>query len=227
MVARVGGQLLQRQRVLGETGAPEADPGAQEARADAAVEADPLRDAHDVGAGRLADVRDLVDERDARHQGGVGGELDHLRRRDIAADDGALDTGVQRRDGVPVLLAECADDDPVGVEEVGDRGALGGELRVRGVADLLEAALVEAVTHPAGRFRPARCSSSRRRSAGRSPAARRSRSRRRRDRRRPSTSAACRPRRRRTRRRRSPRRRRREAEPLGVPRDRARASPGS
>jgi hypothetical protein len=29
----------------------------------------------DIGARRLADVHDLVDERDARHQGGVRGEL--------------------------------------------------------------------------------------------------------------------------------------------------------
>ena len=96
----------------------------------------------------LADVGDLVDERDARHQGGVGGELDHLGRRDVAPDDGAVDAGVQRGDRVPVLLAERSHDDPVGVQEVGDGGALGGELRIRRVSDLLEAALVEAVAHP-------------------------------------------------------------------------------
>ena len=134
VVAGVGRQLLQRERVLRKAGAAEADPRAQEARADPAVEADALRDLHDVGAGRLADVRDLVDERDPRHQRGVRRELDHLGRRDVAADDRRLDAAVQRRDGVAVLVLERADHDPVGVEEVLDRRALGGELGIRDVA---------------------------------------------------------------------------------------------
>ena len=125
----------------------EADPRPQEARADPPVEADALGDAHDIGAGRLADVRDLVDERDPRHQRGVGRQLDHLRRRDVAADDRSLDARVQRRDGVAVLVAERADDDPVGMEEVLDRRSLGRELGVRGVADLAQPPLVEAVAH--------------------------------------------------------------------------------
>ena len=121
---------------------------------------------------------------------------------------GAVDPGVQRRDGVAVLVVEGADDDPVRVHEVRDRGPFRRELRVRDVADLRRARARRADGAPSRRCRPGRCSSSRRRSAGRSRAARRRRSRPRRGRRRRSTSAACRRRRRRSRRRRSPRRRR-------------------
>ena len=147
VVAGVGRQLLQRQRVLRETTPAVADPGAEEARADPAVEPDALGHPDDVGAGRLADVRDLVDEADPRHQRRVRGELDHLGRGDVAADDRPVDPAVQLLDGVAVRVVEGADHDPVGLLEVADGGALGGELRVRDVADLLEAALVEPVAH--------------------------------------------------------------------------------
>ena len=146
-------------------------------------------------------------KRDPRDEGGVRGELDHLRRGDVAADDRRLDPRVEPLDDVAVGLVEGADDDPVRVHEVAHRRALGGELRVRDVADVREARARRA---GAGRLRPCRrgpCSSSRRRPAGRPAAARRPPSRRRRGRRRRSTSAACRPRRRRTRPRRSPPRR--------------------
>ena len=42
---------------------------------------------------------------------------------------------------------EGADDDAVGVHEVRDRGSLGGELGIRDVADVLEAARVEPRAH--------------------------------------------------------------------------------
>ena len=64
-----------------------------------------------------------------------------------AADDRRVDPLVQRRDRVAVRLVEGADDDPVGLHEVLDRGALGGELGVRDVADVTEPALVEPVAH--------------------------------------------------------------------------------
>ena len=54
---------------------------------------------------------------------------------------------MQAGDGITVLVVECADHDPVGVEEVLDRCALGRELGVRGVADLAQPPLVEAVAH--------------------------------------------------------------------------------
>ena len=100
VVARVGGELLEREGVLGEARAAEAHPRPQEALADPAIVADPLGDLDHVGAGRLADVRDLVDERDPRHQRGVRGELGHLGRRDVRADDRRVDPGVELGDGV-------------------------------------------------------------------------------------------------------------------------------
>ena len=107
----------------------------------------PFRDLDDVRAGRLADVRDLVDERDARHQERVRGQLDHLGRVDVGAHDRRVDRRVERRDGVAVLLLERADDDPVRLHEVAHGAALGEELRVRRVADVVEPALVEAGAH--------------------------------------------------------------------------------
>ena len=50
VVARVGGELLERQRVLREARAAVTDAGAQEVRAEPAVEPDAFRDLHDVGA---------------------------------------------------------------------------------------------------------------------------------------------------------------------------------
>ena len=108
----------------------------------------------DVGARRLADVRDLVDEGDARHERSVRGELHHLGRRDVTADDRRVDARVQRLDHVAVRRVEGADDDAVGLHEVADRRSLGGELRVRDVSDVLEAAIVEPV--PNGAPRPDR-----------------------------------------------------------------------
>ena len=58
---------------------------------------------------------------------------------------GAVDAPVERLDRVAVGLVEGPDDDPVGLHEVPDRCALGGELRVGDVADVTEPALVEAV----------------------------------------------------------------------------------
>src|SRR5439155_21780017 len=76
VVARVAGELLQRGDVLREARATEADARAQEMRAEPVVEADPLCDRLDVGADEPADVRDLVDEADARREERIRRELD-------------------------------------------------------------------------------------------------------------------------------------------------------
>ena len=55
--------------------------------------------------------------------------------------------GVQGDDALGVGGVEAADDDPVGPHEVRDGGALREELRVRDVADVREAARVEARAH--------------------------------------------------------------------------------
>src|SRR5206468_4875826 len=66
VVARVAGELLERGHILGEAGAGVADSRAQEERADAPVKPHALRDDRDVRTSLLADVGDLVDERDLR-----------------------------------------------------------------------------------------------------------------------------------------------------------------
>jgi len=59
------------------------------------VEADTPCNLLDVGAHELADVRDLVDEADPRHQERVGGELDHLGRGHIGTDDWRVERRMQ------------------------------------------------------------------------------------------------------------------------------------
>src|SRR6185437_10112360 len=73
VVARVAGKLLERIDVLGEATAPEADPGLQELRPDAPVEAHAAGNLDNVGMRLLANVGDLVDKGDLCCQEGVGG----------------------------------------------------------------------------------------------------------------------------------------------------------
>ena len=94
---------LRASESFGKQGSAVADPGPQEVRPEPLVKPDSLGDLEDVGAGRLADVRDLVDERDARHQEGVRRELDHLGRVDVGAHDRRVDRRVETRNRVAVL----------------------------------------------------------------------------------------------------------------------------
>jgi hypothetical protein len=143
VVARVGGELLERERVLRKARAAVADARAQEMRPEPLVEPDPLRNLDDVGAGRLADIRDLVDERDPRHQERIRSELDHLRGVDVGTHDRCVDAGVETGDRIAVLGVERADRDAVGIHEVANGTTLGQEFGIRDVADVVEAALVE------------------------------------------------------------------------------------
>ena len=59
----------------------------------------------------------------------------------------AVDPTVQLLDRVSVLVLERADHDPVRMLEVANRRSLGGELRIRGVADQIEPSLVETMAH--------------------------------------------------------------------------------
>src|SRR5438093_797584 len=111
--------------VSGQAGAAVANSRTQEMWAEAMVEPDTLRDLDDVRADRLAHVRDLVDERDARHQERIRGELDHLCRCNVRSDHRRLDSPIQRFDRCAVLVGESADDDPIGVEEIAHRVPLG------------------------------------------------------------------------------------------------------
>ena len=115
--------------------------------AEPVVEPDALGDLDHVGAGRLADVGDLVDEADPRHQEGVRGELDHLRRGHVAAHDRRAERLVERGHRLAVGRCERADDHAVRPHEVLDGGSLGQELRIRDVADVCEPARVERLAH--------------------------------------------------------------------------------
>ena len=94
----------------------------------------PLRDEVDVRADLLADVRDLVDERDLGREECVRGMLDHLGRGHVGDQLGAAEAAVERSDAPADGGLLGADDDAVGALEVGDRAALAQELRVRRVA---------------------------------------------------------------------------------------------
>src|SRR5207248_904510 len=74
-VTGVARELLERAHVFWKTRAAEANTGAQEVRAEPMVETDTTCDVRDVGADELADVRDLVDEADARREKRVRCEL--------------------------------------------------------------------------------------------------------------------------------------------------------
>ena len=194
VVARVARELLERGHVLREAGAAEADPGLQELRPDAVVEAHAAGDLDHVGAGLLADVGDLVDERDLRGQERVGGELDHLGALDVRAHDRRVERRVELGHRVARPVAVVADDDAVGLEEVLDRRALLEELGAGDVAEALLALLAErALDVVAGAARHGRLHHQRV-AVGRRASRRRRRGRRR-GRRRPSRSAACRRRR--------------------------------
>ena len=130
MVAGVAGELLQRRDVLGKTGTPEAHSGLQEFRSDPVVVTHASGHLGDVRAELVADVGDLVDERDLRCEEGVGGELDHLGAGEVGAHDRGPEHGIEVGDGIGsrLVFGLGPDDDPVGLEEVLDRGALLEEL---------------------------------------------------------------------------------------------------
>jgi len=66
----------------------------------------PARHHLDVGADRLADLGDLVDEGDLGGEEGVGGELDHLGAGEIGADDRSAERlrDARERGAGPVLI---------------------------------------------------------------------------------------------------------------------------
>ena len=147
VVAAVSREELEERDVLREARAAVADARAQEVRPEPVVEPDGLRDRLDVRADELADVGNLVDEADARREERVRRELHHLRRGDVHVHDRRVERRMQLFDASAVLRIERADHDPVGMQEVVQRGALREELRVRHVADVCKAARVERRAH--------------------------------------------------------------------------------
>ena len=159
VVPSVRGQLLQRERVLREAAAAVADAGTQEVWPEPVVEPDSLGDLDHVGAERLADIRDLVDKADPRHEEGVRGELDHLRRGNVRMDDRSLQGPVQSRHRLAVIPGEGADHHAVRMREVVHGRSFREELRVRDVADVGQPACVECARGPFRLCQPGRCSS--------------------------------------------------------------------
>ena len=106
----------------------------QELPPDPAVQPDPPCHVVHVGPDPLAQVGDLVDERDLRRQERVARVLRDLRRLDVREHHRRLDQ-VQRtvdpRHHLPRPLALHPDHHAVGLHEVLDRRALTQELRVR------------------------------------------------------------------------------------------------
>ena len=147
MVAGVARQLLERRRIFWKTRAPEAEAGVEEAWADSRVESHSAGHLGHIGADALADVGDLVDERDLRRQERVRGELDHLGGGDVGDDALAAERGVERlkRSGGLLVAGIGADDDAIGVHEVADGGALLEEL---GAGDVREPGVLAADRRP-------------------------------------------------------------------------------
>ncbi len=135
--AGVGGDADHGGGVLGEAGSAPAGAGFEEAAADAGVIAHAQHDVVDVGADLFAEVGHLVDEGQLGGQEGVGGVLDEFGRDGVADDDGGGEFGVEARHLDGGVVVGAADDDPVGVQEVMDRGAFAEELGVRDDCDVV------------------------------------------------------------------------------------------
>mmetsp|Transcript_5284 Transcript_5284/g.15951 ORF Transcript_5284/g.15951 Transcript_5284/m.15951 type:complete len:426 (+) Transcript_5284:664-1941(+) len=142
------------QNVLLEARPAKADAGVQELGTDPRVRPDALGDLGHVRPCLLAKGGDGVDRRDPLGKEGVRGELGELRGPQVAGQDLLLrdPLGVHVLEGLDSLQAArglpASDDDPVGVLEVLDGGALREELRVR--QDVKTRAVVEDVVaqHP-------------------------------------------------------------------------------
>lgn len=129
-------QVHEIEDVFLEAAAAKADARLEELGAHARVVPDGVSDLVDVGAGGLADGGESVDGGDALREHGVGGELRELGGPEADGED------LGRRDPVGVNASERGarvlalgglqrtDEDAVGLEEVGDGGALGEELGV-------------------------------------------------------------------------------------------------
>src|SRR5690606_13766447 len=113
----------ERLHVLREARAAVARAGVEELLADARVRADAEAHGVDVRAGRLAEARELVHERDAHREHRVRRVLDELARARIG-DDEALARELERHVELAELrarvLAARAEDDAIGLEEVLD-----------------------------------------------------------------------------------------------------------
>ena len=131
VVAVVLGDADQGAGVLGQARPAPARPGGQVIGADAPVVAHAPDDVDRVGADRLAQVGDGVDERDLGGQEGVAGVLDRLRRSRVGDEHRRLELAVEVGQALGRGLVVAPDHDPVRVKPVVDRVAFPEELGVR------------------------------------------------------------------------------------------------
>src|SRR6185312_4588514 len=149
--------------VLGKTRAAIAGTWMQELVADASVSADRGSDFLDVGADRLAQIGDLVDEADLHGQEGVGGIFGELGRftahehHRCVAQSERLVQALHQNFGAFLIAAH---EHAVGMSEIVDRRAFAQKFRIgahgeiSGGAKLLEAPLdLPAGPHRHGRLR--------------------------------------------------------------------------
>ncbi len=116
-----------RAQILGKAASAESRPRVQELGADACVGTQSLAHEFDVGAHRVAQTGQLVHERDARRQHGVGGVLGQLGRAAVHHQDAVTRSGerrVQGLQGVERARVAGPDDHAIGLHEVVDRIAL-------------------------------------------------------------------------------------------------------
>ena len=137
--AELAGAGHERADVLGQAATAEAEAGVEEPPADALVVADRVGQLGHVGAGRLAELRHRVDERDLRGQERVRGDLHQLgggvgRSRRAGCRRPARRRTPRRSTPRPLarrpVARRTAVDQPVRLQRVLDRVSLAQELGV-------------------------------------------------------------------------------------------------
>ena len=121
-------RLVERSHVLGEARAAETKTRAEEGAADALVGADAVGDRAHIGAGELAELRHLVDERDLQRQERIDPVLDQLRAGRIGDPDRGVEMPEQPSHALARIGILTADDHLGRLAEVAHRTALGEEL---------------------------------------------------------------------------------------------------
>ena len=117
--------------IFRKTGTPISDARVEIVRADAFVQAHPLRHQLRVRADPLADHRDLVDERDPRREESIRRVLHHLRRVYVRRDqDRCFQRRIESGDLLRRLPIVASDHHAVRMHEVLDRRAFAQELGV-------------------------------------------------------------------------------------------------
>ena len=120
--------------VFGEAGPPIPRPGKQECRADAVVRTNSLAHQVHIGPNLLTQLRDLVHERNARGEHGVGGVFRDLGGGYIGEDErvaGADERSVQFGQHLGRFVGVDPHHDAVGFHEIVDRRPLLEKLRIR------------------------------------------------------------------------------------------------